>query len=184
MEGFSDGQNARGRAQIISPAALDPGVVYDYNLAVQSRLVDPDCPISAFSSEIMVRAPVRRGDTRAPRFATRTSSFQSTPPRGGRQLRRRRWSRRAGVSIHAPARGAIASWRISGSVLEVSIHAPARGAIAESYLIVIEHVYGLLVRTLPHERSDEVSGIGLIEYSDYQSNSYVECEPTCLAAVA
>ncbi len=76
--------------------------------------------------------------------------FQSTPPRGGRQIAAVHRIVRTHVSIHAPARGATTALsvivtkvkrfnprpreggdrkaRVSGDSNVVSIHAPARGA--------------------------------------------------------
>ncbi len=54
--------------------------------------------------------------------------FQSTHPRGVRRVDFVLTLHAAGVSIHAPARGATALIRTSGISRLVSIHAPARGA--------------------------------------------------------
>jgi len=54
--------------------------------------------------------------------------FQSTPPRGGRLVRRNPQPRHVDVSIHAPARGATPDDLREIAHDAVSIHAPARGA--------------------------------------------------------
>ena len=50
--------------------------------------------------------PRRGGDRRHPQGGLRCSSFQSTPPQGGRPERSQRRRRKRQVSIHAPAGGA------------------------------------------------------------------------------
>ena len=61
-----------------------------------------------------------------------SDQFQSTPPRGGRQILG--GDRDAGicVSIHAPARGATSITDDPFRIPPVSIHAPARGATCSS----------------------------------------------------
>ncbi len=71
----------------------------------------------------------RAGGDRACSRSGQGQVFQSTPPRGGRPARLLSERPRAGVSIHAPARGATEEHRRTVKAgCAVSIHAPARGA--------------------------------------------------------
>ena len=67
------------------------------------------------------RRPGLRGDHQL-------STFQSTPPRGGRRLPVAPQAAGGGVSIHAPAWGATSLTLQGHLVARVSIHAPAWGA--------------------------------------------------------
>ncbi len=72
--------------------------------------------------------PCARGDRGETQWQPLQDQFQSTPLREGRLLERADMIGVAGVSIHAPARGATI-WRGPGVCGPgVSIHAPARGA--------------------------------------------------------
>ena len=55
-------------------------------------------------------------------------TFQSTLPRGERQVRGRVQGQCGSISIHAPARGATVKVLLLFNVTSISIHAPARGA--------------------------------------------------------
>ena len=56
------------------------------------------------------------------------SKFQSTLPRGERQCGSSHHTALAGISIHAPARGATFFAFVAAMTQHISIHAPARGA--------------------------------------------------------
>ena len=71
--------------------------------------------------------PPHGGATRRTRASSRRIKFQSTPPHGGRPLTGKKKRTFNVVSIHAPARGGDAGWRLERDGGDVSIHAPARG---------------------------------------------------------
>ena len=60
--------------------------------------------------------------------ATRTRRFQSTRPHGARPLLVLLRVEHVDISIHAPSRGATASFRAPQREEHISIHAPSRGA--------------------------------------------------------
>ena len=67
-------------------------------------------------------------DLRPSRRGSRTSAFQSTHPRGVRQIIGKLRITIRIISIHAPARGATSSCPWLDECVYISIHAPARGA--------------------------------------------------------
>jgi len=73
---------------------------------------------------VSIHAPAR-GRPHRPVIIFSTIKFQSTPPRGGDQIKSAYLLRQA-VSIHAPARGRLRTEQETGD-MDVSIHAPARG---------------------------------------------------------
>ena len=72
--------------------------------------------------------PRTGGDAAEGEAETADGQFQSTPPHGGRLRFQHPEAGPAGVSIHAPARGATAAVQPGEVHPAVSIHAPARGA--------------------------------------------------------
>ena len=73
--------------------------------------------------------PSARGDVSKSRGATCPERFQFTPLREGRRVSLDYLVGRSDISIHAPPRGATATWRKCRSLSAIiSIHAPPRGA--------------------------------------------------------
>ena len=78
-------------------------------------------------SEISIHAPTR-GATRCNFIGFYGGKFQSTLPRGERQIREYISLKTHTISIHAPTRGATQSFGIVRCICGISIHAPTRGA--------------------------------------------------------
>ena len=71
--------------------------------------------------------PPRGGRPAAWLTSASSNSFQSTPPRGGRHLNELSDRVRAGVSIHAPARGATLNGRDSRKLMQFQSTPPRGG---------------------------------------------------------
>ena len=77
---------------------------------------------------VSIHAPTRGATADAAPTLPCVAWFQSTRPRGARQVGRKADHARLVVSIHAPTRGATHRLRVLPARLCVSIHAPTRGA--------------------------------------------------------
>ena len=78
-------------------------------------------------SQVSIHAPTR-GATMASARESEFRRFQSTRPRGARQIINFGPDQPGNVSIHAPTRGATTDARGRYRAIKVSIHAPTRGA--------------------------------------------------------
>src|SRR5665213_906001 len=78
--------------------------------------------------------PPRGGRRLRRSSAGRVRTFQSTPPRGGRRSGCTRRIARPAVSIHAPPWGATIPWPASPDRGLVSIHAPPWGATPSTWI--------------------------------------------------
>ena len=76
--------------------------------------------------------PYERGDNHSGENIPNVLQFQSTPLREGRPFLLRLRCVGAGVSIHAPTRGATLQPEPRSTAGNVSIHAPTRGATAQT----------------------------------------------------
>ncbi len=87
------------------------------------------CVIDADGLDVSIHAPARGATDVALDMQSRSTAFQSTPPRGGRPADPRRRSQRSTSFNPRPrAGGDAAAGSASSELLTVSIHAPARGA--------------------------------------------------------
>ena len=90
--------------------------------------------------DISIHAPAR-GATPNPNNQTSDGKFQSTLPRGERQISNPFARQLSEISIHAPARGATTTKCSMRNIsFLISIHAPARGA-TKNYLVTVNRFY-------------------------------------------